>query len=134
VSITLEDWNKTTFISPWGTFIYVVVPFGLCNALDYFQIVMTYVFFELVHKPIVVFIDDFINEHQTSQEEHLKVLKACFQKCREVGISLNPKKVYFGSGLRHYFGLCCFEKGKESNVDKVEVIVNLQPPTTIKRS
>jgi hypothetical protein len=44
VSIAFEDWHKTTFTSPWGTFIYVVVPFGLCNASDAFQIVMTYFF------------------------------------------------------------------------------------------
>jgi hypothetical protein len=45
VSITFEDWHKMAFTSPWGTFVYTVMPFGLCNALDAFQIMMTYVFF-----------------------------------------------------------------------------------------
>ncbi len=59
VYITLEDWHKMVFTSPWGTFVYVAMPFGLCNAWDAFQIVMTYVFFELVRKSIIMFIDDF---------------------------------------------------------------------------
>ncbi len=89
VSIAPEDWHKTTFTSPWGT---LGMPFGLCNALAAFQIVMTYAFFEFLRKSMVVFIDDF--NTQTSQEEHLEMLRACFQRCREVGISLNPEKVY----------------------------------------
>jgi hypothetical protein len=84
---------------------YVVMPFGLCNALDAFQIIMTYVFFELVRKSMVVFIDEF--NIQTSQEEQLEMLKTCFQRCREVEISLNPMKVYFGNGSRHFLKLCC---------------------------
>jgi len=47
------------FTSPWGTFIYVVMPFGLCNAFAAFQRVMTYAFFEFLRKSMVVFIDDF---------------------------------------------------------------------------
>jgi hypothetical protein len=92
VSIAPEDWHKTAFTSPWGTFVYVVMPFGLCNASAASQKVMTYVFSELLCKSMVVFIDDFST--QTSREEHLEMLRACFQRCREVGISLNPEKVY----------------------------------------
>jgi hypothetical protein len=92
VSISLEDWHKMTFSSPWGIFLYIVMPFGLCNASTTFQRVMTYAFFELLCKLMVVFIDDF--NTQTSRKEHLKMLRACFQRCKEVGISLNPKKVY----------------------------------------
>jgi hypothetical protein len=43
VSITPEDWHKMAFTSPWGTFVYVVMPFKLCNAFVAFQKVMTYV-------------------------------------------------------------------------------------------
>ncbi len=59
MSIAPEDWHKTTFTSPWGTFIYMVIPFGLCNASVAFQRVMTYVFSKLLCKSMVVFFDDF---------------------------------------------------------------------------
>ncbi|MCO5575978.1 hypothetical protein L7F22_029785 [Adiantum nelumboides] len=32
VNIALEDRTKTTFITKWGVFMYLVMPFGLCNA------------------------------------------------------------------------------------------------------
>jgi hypothetical protein len=56
-------------------------------------------------KSMVVFIDDFST--QTSQEEHLEMFKACFQRCREVGISLNPEKVYLAV-VQGIVGICYF--------------------------
>jgi hypothetical protein len=131
MSIALEDWHKTTFTSPWGTFIHVVMPFGLCNALVAFQKVTTYAFSKLLHKSMVVFIDDFST--QTSQEKHLEMLRACFQRCKEVGISLNLDKVYLAVVRSILLGYVVFKKGKEPNLDKVKVIVNLQPPTMVKQ-
>jgi len=80
---------------------------------------------------MAVFIDDFST--QTTQEEHLKMLRACFQRCREVGISLNPKKVYLAVVRGILLGYVVSKKGKEPDPDKVEVIVNLQPPTMVKQ-
>jgi hypothetical protein len=37
VKIAPEDQLKTTFTTPWGTFCYTVMPFGLCNAPGTFQ-------------------------------------------------------------------------------------------------
>jgi hypothetical protein len=44
VKIVVEDQLKTTFTTPWGTFCYIVMPFGLCNALRTFQHLMNKVF------------------------------------------------------------------------------------------
>ena len=32
LAIALEDREKTTFITEWGAFMHLVMPFGLCNA------------------------------------------------------------------------------------------------------
>jgi hypothetical protein len=40
VKIALKDQLKTTFTTPWGTFCYIVMPFGLCNAPRTFQQLM----------------------------------------------------------------------------------------------
>lgn len=37
ISICPEDQHKTTFICPWGTFAYKMIPFGLKNARATFQ-------------------------------------------------------------------------------------------------
>jgi len=92
---------------------------------------MTYAFFELFRKSMVVFIDEFST--QTSREEHLEMLKACFQRCRKVDISLNPEKVNLVVVQSILLGYVVSKKGKELDLHKVEVIVNLQPPTTVKQ-
>jgi hypothetical protein len=53
------------------------------------------------------------------------MLRACFQRCREVGISLNPEKVYLAVVGGILLGYVVSRKGKESDPDKLEVIVNL---------
>ncbi len=40
VKIALKDQLKTTFTTPWGTFCYTIMPFGLCNVPRTFQCLM----------------------------------------------------------------------------------------------
>ena len=37
ISLAKEDREKTSFIIEWGAFMYLVMPFGLCNAPKTFQ-------------------------------------------------------------------------------------------------
>ena len=55
-----EDMEKTTFITPWGTFCYRVMPFGLKNAGAMYQRAMKTIFHDLMHKKIEVYVDDMI--------------------------------------------------------------------------
>ena len=57
IQIQKEDHYKTTFTTPWGTFAYRVMPFGLKNAGATFQRVVTYYFHDLIHI-ILVYLDD----------------------------------------------------------------------------
>ena len=53
-----EDQHKSTFTSPWGTFEYLRMPFGLLNAGATFQRAMDYAFNELIGKIIEISQDD----------------------------------------------------------------------------
>ena len=130
VSIHPDDYHKTAFTTPWGTFIYVVMPFGLCNAPSAFQRVMTSIFFDLLHKSMSVFIDDFST--QTSAINHYAMLRECFERCRQNRLSLNPAKVYLGVQKGVLLGYVVSKAGKEPDPEKVEVILNLEPPTSVK--
>ena len=44
------DMEKTTFITPWGTFCYRVMPFGLKNDVATYQRTMTTLLHNLMHK------------------------------------------------------------------------------------
>ena len=54
VVIRKEEKHKTNFTTPWGTFKYLRIPFGLLNAGANFQRVMDYAFKELVGKIIEI--------------------------------------------------------------------------------
>ena len=59
VSLAPEDREKTTFITEWGAFYYLVMPFGLCNAPATFQRAMMAIFAEYLQKFMAIFVDDF---------------------------------------------------------------------------
>lgn len=59
ISIALGDLHKTAFTTLWRTFIWLVMPFGLCNALATFQILVMFLFCELLYKLMTTFVDDF---------------------------------------------------------------------------
>ena len=51
--------KKKTFIYPFGTFAYMRMPFGLCNAFGTFQRCMLSIFIDFLENCIEVFMDDF---------------------------------------------------------------------------
>eukprot|EP00253_Pinus_taeda_P028367 PITA_28367 len=90
-----DDQGKTTFTTPWGTFKYVKMPFGLKNARATFQRAMDIAFSKEICDFLVIYLDD-LTPFSKSNQEHLKHLKQIFTTCRKYGISLNPKKSLFG--------------------------------------
>jgi hypothetical protein len=59
IQIHPTDQYKTTFTTPWGTFAYRVMLFGLKNAGATFQRAMKYIFHDLSHI-ILTYLDDLI--------------------------------------------------------------------------
>ena len=84
-----DDQDKTAFTTPWGTFKYVKMPFGLKNAGATFQRAMDIAFAEEIRDFLVIYLDD-LTPFSKSDQEHLKHLRQIFLKCRKYGISLNP--------------------------------------------
>jgi hypothetical protein len=55
-----DDQEKTTFITPWGTFMYSKMPFGLMNVGEMFQRAMDIDFSHEKDKFIVIYLHDII--------------------------------------------------------------------------
>ena len=66
----LDDQEKTAFTTPWGTFMYSKMPFGLMNARATFQRAMDIAFAEEKDKFVVIYLDD-ITVFSASNELHL---------------------------------------------------------------
>ena len=74
-----NDQLKTTFTTPWGTFMYVKMPFGLMNAGATFQRAMDIAISEEIGHFIVIYLDD-ITVYSKTNEDHLLHLRRVFEK------------------------------------------------------
>jgi hypothetical protein len=94
IVVNEQDKEKTAFTTPWGTFMYDKMPFGLMNAGATFQHAMDIAFVGERDKFVVIYLDD-LTIFSKSDEDHLIHLRQTFEKCRRFGLSLNPKKSHF---------------------------------------
>ncbi|OAE34230.1 hypothetical protein AXG93_1099s1090 [Marchantia polymorpha subsp. ruderalis] len=102
VRIAEEDQLKTTFMSPWGTFCYEVMPFGLCNAPATFQRLMNKVLEPYLRHFLRVFMDEIgIYGDMASS---LEKLEKVFERLDELGITLRAKKTKIGFSSRRLVG------------------------------
>ena len=110
VAVHPYDQEKTTFTTPWGTFMYAKMPFGLRNVGDTFQRAMDIAFLEEKDRFVVIYLDDIIVFSKTEQD-HLHYLKKVFLKCKKFSISLNPNKSNFAMEEGKILGHIISEKG-----------------------
>ncbi|WJX45412.1 hypothetical protein P8452_32294 [Trifolium repens] len=118
IKMAPEDREKTSFITPWGTFCYKVMPFGLKNAGATYQRAMTTLFHDMMHKEIEVYVDDMIAKSDT-EEEHVEHLLKLFQRLRKYQLRLNPNKCTFGVRSGKLLGFIVSQRGIEVDPNKV---------------
>ena len=126
------DMEKTAFITPWGTFCYKVMPFGLKNAGATYQRAMVTLFHDMIHKEIEVYVDDMIAKSQT-EEEHLVNLQKLFERLRKFQLRLNPNKCTFGVQSGKLLGFIVSHRGIEVDPAKVKAIQEMPVPETEKQ-
>ena len=91
VEMAPEDRDKTAFTTKYGLFQYTRMSFGLCNAPSTFQRAMEVAMQGLQWKTLLVYIDDLIIVSATL-EEHLERLQEVFERLRQQGVKLKPRK------------------------------------------
>ncbi|XP_050897133.1 uncharacterized protein LOC127103949 [Lathyrus oleraceus] len=126
-----EDMEKTTFITPWGTFFYMVMPFRLNNVCATYQRAMDTLFHNMIHREIKVYVDDMIAKSQT-EEEYLVNLEKLFERVRKFKLRLNPNKCTFGVRSDKLIGFIVSQHGNEVDPKKVKDIQDMPPAKTEK--
>jgi hypothetical protein len=82
IKIHAEDIPRTAFSIRYGLFEYLVMSFGLMNALAHFMYLINSIFMPELDKFIIVFIDDIL-VYSKSMEEHEEHLRIVLQWLRE---------------------------------------------------
>jgi hypothetical protein len=131
ISVLPEDREKTTFTTPWGTFMYAKMPFGLMNTGATFQRAMDIAFIGKKDKYVVIYLDE-ITVFSRSDREHYEHLKRVFLKCRKFGLSLNPKKSLFSMKEGKFLGHIVSAEGVRIDPNRVEAIQTLSLPRSKK--
>ena len=126
-----DDREKTTFTTPWGTFMYDKIPSGLINVGATFQRAMDISFVGEKEKFVVIYLDD-ITVFSQSDEEHLKNLRQTFLKCRKYGLSLNPKKSHFVVQEGRLLGHLVLVEGIRIDPERVKAILKISLPRSKK--
>ncbi|RVW79461.1 Retrovirus-related Pol polyprotein from transposon 17.6 [Vitis vinifera] len=107
------------------------MPFGLCNAPAIFQRCMLSIFSDMMERIMEVFMDD-ITVYGGTYEECLVNLEAVIHRCIEKDLVLNWEKCHFMVRQGIVLGHIISEKGIEVDKAKVDLIVKLPSPTTVK--
>ena len=69
---------KTTCVTRYGAFKFLVIPFRSLNAPTTFYTLMNQVFYDYLDKLVVAYLDDII-VYNSSLEVHIKHLKLAFE-------------------------------------------------------
>lgn len=117
-----------TFTTPWGTYAYNRMPFGLINVGATFQCAMNSSFSHLLNKVIVVYLDDLIVFSKRCRN-HLKYLRSVIQRCKEHGIPLNPKNFVFAVTEGKLLGHIMSKEGIKIDPERVKEIQQLGLPS-----
>ena len=144
-SIAMKDSNQlvTSFITPYGSYCYVTMPFGLKNAGATYQRCMQQCFADQISplnqpdqaerpKPtIVVYVDDIVVTIAQACDL-IANLAATFANLRRFNIRLNPKKCVFRVPKGKLLGYIVSKHGIEANPRKITAITNMGPVRNVK--
>ena len=126
-----DDQEKTSFVTGQGTYCYSVMPFGLKNAGATYQRLVNRMFQKKIGTPMEVYIDDMLVK-STIAELHIAHLSGAFQILKEYNMKLNPAKCAFGVSAGKFLGFIVNNPGIEANPDKIKVVLDMPPPSSIK--
>jgi hypothetical protein len=131
IKIARDDRKHTAFVTVDGLYCYIVMPYGLLNAIPTFARAMNIILGDLVRDIVEVYVDDIVVKTRESNSL-LENLAQVFDKLRATSTKLNPEKCVFGVSAGKLLGFLVSHRGIEANRDKVRAIEAMRPPARLK--
>ncbi|XP_050217421.1 uncharacterized protein LOC126668258 [Mercurialis annua] len=107
------DEEKTAFTTDLGTYCYKKMPF------------------DQLGKNVEVYVDDIVVKSK-GIEDHAGDLAETFEKLKSFNLKLNPEKCVFAVRSGKFLGHLISEKGIEANPEKIEAVMNMKAPSSVK--
>jgi hypothetical protein len=131
IQMSREDRKHITFVTVDGLYCYVIMPYGLKNALPTFVQAMSKTFEDLIRDIVEVYVDDSMVKTKRGLTL-VEDLTLVFDKLRATRTKLNPNKCVFGVSAGKLLGFLISHRGIEANPEKIRAIEAMRPPTRIK--
>jgi hypothetical protein len=119
IQMSRKDREHTAFVTVDGLYCYVVMPYGLKNALPTFVRAMSKTFGNLMRDKMVVYVDDIMVKTKRGSTL-VEDLTLVFDKLRATHTKLNPDKCVFGVSTGKLLGFLVSHRGIEANPERIK--------------
>ena len=130
VPVSPQDRDKTAFVTHKGQFRWTCMPFGLTNGPATFQRLMNLALKGIAWKDCLVYLDDIIIWSSTF-DEHLRQLRAVFERLRAAKVKLKKKKCSFLQRSIKFLGHVVSAKGIQTDPDKTKAVQEWPTPKDV---
>lgn len=107
------------------------MPFGLKNARATYHRLVNRMFKTQIGRNVEVYVDDMLVKSMEGKR-HVDDLKEALQTLRGFQMKLNPAKCALGVSAGKFLGFMVSHRGIEANPEKVDAIMNMKSPQTMK--
>lgn len=141
--MTKLDMSKAYFTCPWAEdqfgllytyykgkkYAYTRTPFGLSDLPNHFCRLMSSIFGKI--EGVSVYFDDILC-YSKNLEDHIKLVNKVLETCTLWNLPINVGKCRFGYQSVEYLGVCLSRKGISPSPSKIEGILEMDIPQTLK--
>jgi hypothetical protein len=130
IRVCIEDKEKTSFITPFGTFCFLRMQEGLKNAGCTFSRMIAIVRSSTSEKHSSI--RGLHSRQSVQRSDHISDLADTFTNLRAANLRLNPEKCVFSIHKGKVLGCLVSTKGIEANPDKIIALMEMQNPVSVK--
>ena len=119
-----------TIIFPWGKYSYKRLPMGFGGSADIFQAQMMDLMASLEY--VRAYIDDLLIITRGTLDDHIEKIEIVLARLRDAGLKVNAAKSFFCTHEIEYLGYILTREGIKPQNKKVQVILALNSPNSVK--
>jgi hypothetical protein len=126
-----SDRDIMSFVTQSGQYRFKRMAYGMKTCPSSLMRTQHKIFSDLINKLIIIYFDDNL-VFSKSVKEHFQHLRVIFERIRNAGMTLKPRKCYFFKSEISFLGYKISKYGIDSDPDKVRAIIDFPRPQNIR--